>query len=163
MQLFGMVGFAEGEWAMMILELWLGTIIVAVLALTALVLRSINFGTAALMFGNTALVVDLIVALVYVPWHAFLAAPGDDTDWHSLLRAWRSAATVWVVVSVAAWVILLWVVVRYSRRLREQPDSGDDLVRADAGPRPGACRQCATTLPAGSGRYCRTCRARSGL
>jgi hypothetical protein len=52
MQLFGMVGFAEGEWAMMILELWLCTIIVGVLALTALALRSLKFGIAALGTGT---------------------------------------------------------------------------------------------------------------
>src|SRR5579872_919976 len=117
-----MVGFAEGIELQMILEVWIGTIIIAVLALTALVLRSIKFGSAALKFGIAALVVDVLVALGYSPWFAFFAATGDDPDWHSLLRAWRTAAKWWVVVSVAAGVILLWVVDLRSRRLRERSD-----------------------------------------
>jgi hypothetical protein len=117
-----MVGFAEGECAMAILELWLGTIIVGILALTALML-SLKFGKAAVKFGTAALVVDVLVAMVYVPWGAFFAAPGDDPDWHSLLCAWRTAARWWVIVSIATGVILRWLVVRHSTRLRKQTDA----------------------------------------
>jgi hypothetical protein len=106
---FGMAGFAEGMWAQMIGELWLGTIIIAVLTLTALVRRSIRYAAAAL-------VVDVVVALLYFPWMAFFAATSDDTDRQSVLSAWRTATTAWVGISIAAGGVTLWLVGWDSRR-----------------------------------------------
>jgi hypothetical protein len=116
MQLFGMVGFAEGLWSQMIAELWLGTYLVAALGLFAVVRQSRALAAAAL-------VVTVAVALFYCPWQAFFAASNDDPDWQSLLSAWRTAATGWVVVSVAAGANMLSLVVWHSRRSREQPDA----------------------------------------
>jgi hypothetical protein len=87
----------------MIGELWLGTILIAILTETALVRQSIRFVIAALS-------VDFFVALLYVPWMAFFASSSDDTDWQSILAAWRTAATGWVAVSTATLAILLWLV-----------------------------------------------------
>jgi hypothetical protein len=108
MQLFGMAGFAEGLWAQMIVELYIGTLVVAVLTLLAFMQQSRAFAVAALL-------TNVVVALLYLPWEAFLAASSDDTDWQSLLSAWRTAATWWVGISVAAGTITLWLFARNSR------------------------------------------------
>ena len=116
MQLYGMAGFAEGAWAQMISELWLGTILVAVLALVALGRRSRNLAIAALLL-------DGVVALVYAPWEAFSAASNDDTDWQSLLRAWQTAASFWVGVSIAAGMVTVWLLAWSSRHHRKTPNA----------------------------------------
>jgi hypothetical protein len=112
---FGMAGFAEGVWTQMIGELWLGTIIIAVLSLTALVRRSIRYAAAAL-------VVDVVVALLYFPWMAFFAVTNDDTDWQSVLSVWRTATTAWVGISIAAGGVTLWLL-GWSSRRREHLDT----------------------------------------
>ena len=114
MQLFGMAGFAEGLWAQMIGELWIGTLLVAVLALLALRRRSLRFAVAALLL-------DGAVALLYAPWGAFFAASNDDPDWQSLLNAWQTTATCWVSVSIAAGVVTFWLLVWYSRQHCKTP------------------------------------------
>src|SRR5262249_39126157 len=117
-----MVGFAEGVFSMMILELWLGTIIVVGLALTALVRLSIPFGIAAVIF-------DLIVAVMYFPWMAFVASSNDDPDWQSLLSGWRQAAAAWVGVSIVAGAGLSWLLARNSQRVWDQLGTGRNQNR----------------------------------
>ncbi len=116
MQLLGMVGFGEGLWTQMIGELCLGTFIVAVLTLVALVRRSHALAVAALL-------VNVVVALLYFPWQAFYVASSDDTDWQSLLTAWQIAATWWAGVSIAAVTITLWLFARAPQRSPKAPDA----------------------------------------
>ena len=118
MQLLAMVGFAEGIVALSILELWVGTAIVAALALVAFTLWLCNSRIAAFNAGVAILVVDFLIHTMYFPWSAFFAKHSDDGDWNSLLDARRVAEAWWVGVSVAACAVSLWVMVRSAPRER---------------------------------------------
>jgi hypothetical protein len=100
--LIGMAGLAEAAWATMIGLLCIGTFIVAVLAMIALVFRSRIAAAVSLM-------VDLVVAWFLYHWEAFKAGSNDDPDWQSLLSTWRNAAGWWIAVSVAAVICALWI------------------------------------------------------
>jgi hypothetical protein len=112
--LLGMMGFAEGLWHQMIGLLCVGTFVVAVLAVIALVFRSRIAAIASL-------VVDFFVTLIFVPWEAFLASPNGDSDWQDIIRSWRTVACWWVGVSVAALLSALWSFLRSSGRRAELP------------------------------------------